>query len=207
MVSRLEEGMLANRRIALDHAAGAQERRNQCVDALRGEELTSRRSGKVLAAHGPAQFRRSGRDAGFTVIELLIVVTIILTISALAVPNLMSAMDQARVARAVGDISTIEDGIALYQTINGQLPNNLSQIGYANFLDPWGNPYQYLNHATVMGNGQVRKDRFLVPLNSDYDLYSMGKDGQSQPPLTAKASQDDIVRASDGGYIGLASQF
>lgn len=55
--------------------------------------------------------------------------------------------------------------------------------------------------------GQVRKDRFLVPLNSDYDLYSAGKDGESRPPLSASMSQDDIVRANDGAYIGLASQY
>jgi len=55
--------------------------------------------------------------------------------------------------------------------------------------------------------GKVRKDRFLVPLNSDYDLYSMGKDGQSKAPLTAPVSKDDIVRCNDGGYVGLASEF
>jgi len=59
----------------------------------------------------------------------------------------------------------------------------------------------------MKGNGQARKDRFLVPLNDDYDLYSMGQDGVSAPPITAKPSQDDILRASDGSYLGLASQF
>ena len=51
------------------------------------------------------------------------------------------------------------------------------------------------------------KDRFLVPINSDFDLYSMGKDGKSQMPLTAKDSRDDIIRANDGAYIGLAYAF
>jgi len=53
----------------------------------------------------------------------------------------------------------------------------------------------------------ARKDRFLVPLNSDYDLYSEGKDGESMAPLSAPQSQDDVVRANDGAYIGLASQY
>ena len=53
----------------------------------------------------------------------------------------------------------------------------------------------------------MRKDRFLVPINSDFDLYSMGKDRISQIPLTAKASRDDIIRANDGAYIGLAYAF
>lgn len=145
--------------------------------------------------------------SGFTVVELLIVMAILLTISAIAVPNLMSAMDQARIARAVSEIHTIEDEITLYETINNQLPDQLSQVGYGNYNDPWGNPYQYLNHATMKGNGQARKDRFLVPLNSDYDLYSMGKDGSSVAPITAKVSLDDVIRASNGSYVGLASQF
>ena len=38
-------------------------------------------------------------------------------------------------------------------------------------------------------------------------LYSDGQDGQSSAPITASKSQDDIIRASDGAYVGLASQF
>ena len=144
---------------------------------------------------------------GFSMVELLVVVAIILTIAAIAIPNLMSAIDIAKVARAVADISNIEESIGLYQSINNVLPNDLSQVGYGSLLDPWGNPYEYLNHATMHGNGQARKDHFLVPLNSDYDLYSKGKDGKSVSPITAKDSQDDVIRASDGSYKGLASQF
>jgi general secretion pathway protein G len=57
------------------------------------------------------------------------------------------------------------------------------------------------------GIGGARKDRFLVPINSDFDLYSMGVDGESVGPLTAIKSHDDIIRANDGGYYGLASNF
>ncbi len=49
----------------------------------------------------------------------------------------------------------------------------------------------------------ARRDRFLVPINTYYDLYSVGKDGASVAPLTAGPSKDDIVRANDGGFIGL----
>jgi general secretion pathway protein G len=151
--------------------------------------------------------RRTRRQRGFTLVELLIVCSILTTIAAIAIPSMVAAMNLARIARAVGDIAAIEDGVALYELINGQLPDDLAQIGYGSLLDPWGNPYQYLNHSTMKGNGQARKDRFLVPLNDDYDLYSMGQDGVSTPPITAKPSQDDILRASDGSYLGLASQF
>ncbi|NOS81896.1 MAG: prepilin-type N-terminal cleavage/methylation domain-containing protein [Nitrospira sp.] len=57
------------------------------------------------------------------------------------------------------------------------------------------------------GIGGARKVRFLVPINSDFDLYSMGKDGQSVGPLTAQKSHDDVIRANDGSYYGLASNF
>jgi general secretion pathway protein G len=80
-------------------------------------------------------------------------------------------------------------------------------VGYGDRRDPWGNLYQYLNIETQKGVGKARKDQFLVPLNSDYDLYSMGRDGKSQSPLKAKASRDDILRANNGGYVGLAELF
>lgn len=161
-------------------------------------------------AHTTRRTRRLSRASsqGFTLIELLITMAVILTLAALAVPNLMSAWNQARTAKAIGDINTIEDEIAAYQNLNnGALPDDLSQIGYGNYLDPWGNPYQYLNHSTMKGNGQARKDRFLVPLNADYDLYSMGPDGKSSPPITASPSQDDIIRAANGSYVGPAADF
>ncbi len=146
-------------------------------------------------------------DHGFTVIELLITVAIILTIAALAIPNLLAAVKQAKIAKAVGDIHSIGTDIEGYSLVNSQFPNTLADIGYANFNDPWGNPYQYLNFATAIGKGKMRKDRFLVPINSYFDLYSMGPDGKSVSPLTAQASQDDIIWANDGDFIGVASDY
>jgi general secretion pathway protein G len=149
----------------------------------------------------------NNKSRGFTLIELLIAMAILLTISAIAIPHLISAIDQANLAKAVGDIHSIETDLVGYQSTNGQLPDDLSQVGDDTIIDPWGNPYQYLNHATLHGNGHVRKDRFLVPLNSDYDLYSMGKDGQTVAPITAAKSQDDVIRVGSANYIGLASLF
>ncbi|HKY73488.1 MAG TPA: prepilin-type N-terminal cleavage/methylation domain-containing protein [Nitrospira sp.] len=53
----------------------------------------------------------------------------------------------------------------------------------------------------------VRKDRFGAPLNTDFDLYSMGKNRESADSLSTPQSYDDIVRASDGVFVGLASEF
>jgi general secretion pathway protein G len=55
--------------------------------------------------------------------------------------------------------------------------------------------------------GKVRRDHFLVPVNTDFDLYSLGEDGKSQSPFTAAASQDDIVRADNGRFVGLVSDY
>jgi general secretion pathway protein G len=145
--------------------------------------------------------------SGFTLIELVIVVAIISTLAAIAVPLFGAFVDKARVARAIAEIQQIATEIQVYSVDTMSLPDSLDDVGYGDRLDPWGNPYQYLNFATLKGNGKVRKDKNLVPINSDYDLYSMGKDGKSQSPLTAKASRDDIVRANNGGYVGLASAY
>lgn len=149
--------------------------------------------------------REAGK--GFTLIELLIVMAILMTLSAIAISRTLAAVDRARYARAVSEIRSLEREILAYQVRTDNLPANLDAIGRGNLLDPWGNPYQYLNFDLVKGKGPMRKDRFLVPLNTEYDLYSMGKDGTSRPPLTAKASWDDIIRANDGGFVGLASEY
>ena len=57
------------------------------------------------------------------------------------------------------------------------------------------------------GNGHARKDKVLKPLNSDFDLYSVGPDGQTQASLTSSVSRDDVVRARDGAFIGTAAEF
>jgi general secretion pathway protein G len=144
---------------------------------------------------------------GFTLVEVLIAMAIGLTLAALAIPSILRSIDNARVARAMADIDALEADIEAYDQLNDSLPNTLADIGRDQMLDPWGHPYQYLNFANAKGKGKMRKDRFLVPINSTYDLYSMGKDGQSVPPLTAKVSHDDIIRASDGAYLGLASNY
>jgi general secretion pathway protein G len=139
-------------------------------------------------------------------IEMLIVVVIMGTLAALATSNFAQARNRAMVARAEGDINALEWDIQDYFLDKGSYPADLAAIGRAGLLDPWGHPYVYLP-ITGKGKGGFRKDRFLVPINSDYDLYSMGADGKSSAPLTAKASQDDIIRANDGGFVGLASDF
>jgi general secretion pathway protein G len=147
-------------------------------------------------------------SGGFAVVELAIVVAIVATLAGIAVPLAQDLTARARVARAVADVRIISSEIDVFNVVQGRYPNDLGEIGRAGFRDPWGNPYRYLNIRN--GNpppGQMRKDRFLVPINSDYDLYSTGADGQTTPALTAALSRDDIVRAGDGAYFGLATGY
>ena len=147
------------------------------------------------------------RRAGWTLIELILVTAIMATLAALVAPRLQGALDKAAVA---GAIHALQLELMQYEEENGAPPASLAAIGRSNLLDPWDNTYQYLNllgGGGGGGGGQPRKDRFLVPINSSFDLYSMGKDGLSTPPLTAKMSKDDVVRANDGGFIGLAENF
>jgi general secretion pathway protein G len=55
--------------------------------------------------------------------------------------------------------------------------------------------------------GQKRKDKNLIPINSDFDLFSMGPDGMSTSPLTANISRDDIVRGRNGDFYGVAVDY
>lgn len=146
----------------------------------------------------------------FTLIELMVTIAIIGVLATIAVPTYSDYIDKAKAVQAVMDIKHIEQLLATYQSSNGKFPPSLNEVGVQSLLDPWGNPYQYLNLSDpdIKGTtGKARKDHNLVPINSDFDLYSMGKDGKSVSPLTAKASRDDIVRANNGRYIGLASKY
>jgi general secretion pathway protein G len=146
-------------------------------------------------------------NRGFTLAELLIIIVILAILASIAVAIYTRALQSSRVTRAIGDIKTIEGEITLFYINNRKYPDSLAEVGHGETIDPWGNPYQYFNIETAKGKGKMRKDQFLVPLNSDYDLYSSGPDGESVSPLTAKVSRDDIIRANDGGYVGPASEY
>lgn len=144
---------------------------------------------------------------GFTLLEIMIATCIIGVLVGIAIPNYLGYRERARVAVAVTDLKNIEKSIINFFTTNDAYPDSLADIGLDGFRDPWTNPYQYLriDGGSINGKGNLRKDHFMVPVNTDFDLYSMGKDGDSKPPFTAKASQDDIVRAFNGSYYGMVS--
>ncbi|MHB8536224.1 MAG: type II secretion system major pseudopilin GspG [Sulfuricaulis sp.] len=127
--------------------------------------------------------RFNGKSAGFTLIEILVVVVILSILAALIVPKIMDRPDQARVVAAKSDIRAIEGALKLYRLDNsvyptteqglqalvtkpqtGDIPGNWKSGGYLDRLpkDPWGHEYQYLNPG----------------LHGEYDIFSYGRDGQ-----------------------------
>ncbi len=153
---------------------------------------------------------RVDRRSAFTLVELAIAIAIIGALAGLAIPAYHSYRDRALVANAAADIHHMETTIDFAIVENRQVPDSIAHLFDNQTLDPWGNPYQYLNVSSTAppgSKGKRRKDKNLVPINSDYDLYSMGKDGETSAPLTAKSSHDDIVRAGDGSFVGLAENF
>jgi len=165
-----------------------------------------------LLASSPSAVRHRNRTlmTGVTLVELLVVVAMLVAISAIAVPMYQDYIDDVRLNNVRKDFALIELHIERFRTENGgSLPDSLNETAATTLSDPWGNPYRFLNieDAAGPGLGKVRKDKNLVPLNTDFDLYSMGRDGKSKSPLTAKASHDDVVRANNGAYVGLASEY
>ena len=156
------------------------------------------------------RWKKKGHLKAMTLIELLLVVAIVGTLMAVGVPIFTNALYKAKVSQAISKVALMGQKIDDYVVDNGRLPVDLSEIGDTGATDPWGNPYEYL---AIFGldkieiEGKWRKDRFLIPLNTDFDLFSMGQDGVSSAPLTAGASHDDIVRANNGGFVGLAHKY
>lgn len=148
------------------------------------------------------------KGAGFSLVELMVALAVLAALMAIAIPRVESYRNDSRNAKAVGDLRTLDNRISAFKMSNERWPSSLTEIPQGNMLDPWGNSYHYLQiEGNAKAKGNERKDKNLVPINSDFDLYSMGADGATSAPLTAAKSRDDLVRANDGRYFGLASNY
>ena len=144
---------------------------------------------------------------GFSLVETMIALATAMVLAAIAIPMYERHVERARILQAVNDIGALSVAINHYLQDNRELADSLQDMGLSAGTDPWGRPYRYQNLTTVHGKGAARKDRRLNPLNSDFDLYSVGKDGRTALPLPPPVSHDDIVRARDGRFIGVARDF
>ena len=121
---------------------------------------------------------------GFTLIEIMVVITILGILAALIVPRVVGRTDDARIAAAKQDIASLLQALKLYRLDNGAyptteqglksllvkptiepIPQNWKQGGYlersSTPKDPWGNEYKYLNPG----------------LKGEIDVFSYGRDG------------------------------
>lgn len=145
----------------------------------------------------------SGR--GFTIVELLLLIAILGTFASIALPNYSNYRDHHRMELAVSDLRFIEAEVGKYRSAAGRLPPDLVAIGLAGMRDPWGRQYRYVVRS--MAGSIPRSDKFLHAVNTDYDLFSRGADGNTASLLTEPSGTDDIIRAGDGTFIGLAREY
>ncbi len=144
---------------------------------------------------------------GYTLIELLIVAAVVAILAGIAYATYGWAIDRARVAATIGDLGEIHMQVQMFDLNNRRHPTSLAEIGMDGMIDPWGNEYQYLSFDNVQGNGPKRKNRGMVPVNTSYDVYSMGPDGETATPFTSVSARDDIVMAVDGAFFGKVGEF
>ena len=109
--------------------------------------------------------------------NVLVVLAAGLVVGSFAIPAFNGYLARSRVARAVSDIGTMSLKLHQWQRNGNILPRTLAEAGIST-VDPWGRPYVYLRAADA-SRAQLRKDGELVPLNTDFDLYSLGPDGSS----------------------------
>ena len=130
----------------------------------------------------PSLAARARRAAGFTLIELMVVLVIIGVLAALIVPNVLDRTDDARATAARTDVHNLMQALKLYKLDNQRYPT--AEQGLAALVqrpsappapgnwkpyleklpnDPWGQPYQYLNPG----------------IRGEVDVMSFGADGKS----------------------------
>ena len=121
-------------------------------------------------------------QAGFTLIELMVVLVIIGVLAALIVPNVLNRADDARVTAARTDVNNLMQALKLYKLDNHRYPageqglqalvakptTGPAPVNWRQYVeklpnDPWGRPYQYLNPG----------------IKGEVDVMSFGADGQS----------------------------
>jgi general secretion pathway protein G len=146
------------------------------------------------------------RQRGFTLIELMLAVALVAVIAFIALPMYHGYRERVHIASAVNDLNVMSMAIQNFRVEHGEFPASLDEVGLGGMRDPWGRPYVYFNVESE-GRGAARKDKALNPINTDFDLYSVGPDGETKKQVSQKESVDDVIRGRNGGYVGVAADF
>lgn len=143
----------------------------------------------------------------FTTIEMLIGMTIMIFFFSTTISMGSKIADGIKSRTVIDDLIAIQSEIESYRITNNY-PDTLDDIYPTTQLDPWGTPYQYLRIAGGKNNVTDKQRKYKnLKINTDYDLYTMGPDGETASPLTAATSRDDILRGRNGRFIGYVTDF
>jgi general secretion pathway protein G len=124
-------------------------------------------------------------EAGFTLVEIMVVIVILGLLATLVARNVMGSSDQARESKALMDVKSIADGVRMFYSNKGTFPepldvlwtkdekgrSELEEVGD----DPWGHAYELRRGNT----------------NQDWEVISLGPDGvPSDDDISSKTKKE-----------------
>ncbi len=148
------------------------------------------------------RFNRSKK--GFTLIELLIVVAIIGIIVAIAIPNLLNAIQRAKQKRTMGDMRTIGTAAEAYAVDTNRYP---AAAGYS-IPTSLSMPGTTINAGNNLQKALSPTYIKLIPMKDGWDSYFMyGTDVNFNDYIIVSAGKDGTVTTTETTIEGPTTDF